>query len=169
MPRREYEDFHEHEPDSSALRKCTNTLEAKTYIRGLIVEILNSVEKQITSASEQLQEETGLCGDLGKVLLYTELQSALNHSIAIQAAWSIKQGHSKASVAKTMGKDTSNLMKRSQIGSDIEKMLNAYKALRNSKAESLRVEFHDGYKYDVPRSDAVLDNDPYLEKTKKDQ
>lgn len=178
-----------HKPETSELLGLM--LEDKNFRKLLhnhVVEILQELTYSehgglIRSAALDLEMETsgtgpdgwpdpagGLCRHIGVLLVIHELQLALEREAAVDAAWAIHEGHLKGDVAKALGRDSSNLYRRSDMGRDIGKLLDAYDRLdhqqfsrdvaRDENGNPIeRVTLHDGYIYEAAMPKVRRDGD----------
>lgn len=143
-----------------------------------VIEILSQVDTMSIDLAEQLEAETaviptrrengyiviplspeydnGLCRHVAQVLLISELKKALDHELAVVAAWAIHEGDSKNSVAKAMHKHSSDLFsKRNLIGSDIQRLCAAHDEMEahpdDPAYDIIPVKLHDGFVYEIHR------------------
>lgn len=142
--------------------KRLDELENDEYGRALsrhhTVEIINELEKLIALHADELESETsgsqpssGLCHHVGRVLLAYEVQEALNEVLAVEGAKAIYRGDSRRSIAKAMHRDPANLFKRSTIGDDISRLLEALEQPWEETDDGARKEkpvtLHNGVQY----------------------
>ncbi len=165
--------------NAQRLNEIRDDATLRGLVSDLVVDLLNEIGPLASNKAAELEKATdtdiqfcwtndgiagfepedsgkGLCRRVGSVLILSELQKALNHEIAVRAAWAINQGDSRNSVAKAMGRNPSNLYhKRNDMGDDIARMLAAYEQMdehpHDSRYAAIDVKLHDGYTYTAQR------------------
>ena len=160
------------------LKEIENSAYYSKLMHNMVLDLLDQVDEASTDLAKQLEAETavmpiqrengrivmplspeydnGLCHHVAQVLLISELKKALDHELAVVAAWAIHQGDSKNSVAKAMHKHASDLFsKQNLIGGDIQRLCAAHDAMEehpdDSRYDKIAVKLHDGFIYEILR------------------